>query len=307
MEIVPVGPGGPSLEPLFQDFRRQHTQSSEDMVLEALAGALATRQAQALVALTQGRPLGVLVLGRHGEEGRIHFLHALRDAPEVLEALLARAEETLRSAGSRRLSATLAVHAGDALEGVLARQGYHSFLRARMRLDLAALQAQPLPPAGYALSPWQDQRLEEAATLTEESHRGTDDAALYPEFSGPTGAQSMLERIVAGEFGPFDAALAPMALAGDALAAFCLSVWHTAFPDQGFILDLAVAPAHRRRGLGRALVVATAQAFRQAGATALGLAVTLSNEPALRLYQGLGFQFEQRFGLFRKALCPERK
>lgn len=305
MEVVPVGPGGPSLEPIFRDFRRH--EGTADTVLESLVAALATRQAQALVALVQGRPTGLIVLSASGESGRIHFLHAVDSAPEVLESLLAQAEETLRSAGSTRLSATLFLPADGFLESAMLHRGYQGFPRARMLLDLGTFVLQEHPPAGYRILPWQESRQEEAVALIERAYRGTDDALLYPELSGPEGSRKLLERAVAGGFGPFDAALAPMALAGKALAGLCLSAWHEAFADQGFILDLAVDVAHRRRGLGRALVIATAAAFRRAGATALGLAVTLSNRPAVHLYESLGFRVEQRFGVFRKMLSPERK
>jgi len=305
MEIVPVGPDGPNLEPIFRDFRRH--EKAADMVLESLVGALATRQAQALVALVQGRPAGLIVLSASGESGRIHFLHAIGGAPEVLEALLMQAEETLRSAGSARLSATLFLPAEGVLESAMLHHGYQGFPRARMLLDLEAPAFQEHPPAGYSLIPWQESRQEEAVALIERAYRDTDDALLYPELSGPDGLRRLVERAVAGEFGPFVAALAPMALEGDTLVGLCLSTWHEAFPDQGFILDLAVDPPHRRRGLGRALVIATAGAFRRAGASALGLAVTLSNRPAVQLYENLGFQVEQRFGVFRKMLSPERK
>lgn len=55
------------------------------------------------------------------------------------------------------------------------------------------------------------------------------------------------------------------------------------------ILTLAVEPAARRRGLGRALVDAAAGAARMAGAQALFLEVAHDNAPALALYEAAGF------------------
>lgn len=55
------------------------------------------------------------------------------------------------------------------------------------------------------------------------------------------------------------------------------------------ILTVAVRPEARRRGLGRCLVRAAAGKALAMGAGALFLEVAVDNEPALRLYESLGF------------------
>jgi ribosomal-protein-alanine N-acetyltransferase len=56
------------------------------------------------------------------------------------------------------------------------------------------------------------------------------------------------------------------------------------------ILTLAVAPQARRHGIGRALVQRAAAHARALGAGVLFLEVAKDNQPALKLYSGLGFQ-----------------
>ncbi|HKD47486.1 MAG TPA: GNAT family N-acetyltransferase [Rhizomicrobium sp.] len=56
------------------------------------------------------------------------------------------------------------------------------------------------------------------------------------------------------------------------------------------ILTLAVAPENRRRGIGRTLVTNAAAHAQNLGAGTLFLEVATDNEPALRLYRGLGFK-----------------
>lgn len=53
---------------------------------------------------------------------------------------------------------------------------------------------------------------------------------------------------------------------------------------------LVVAPSHRRAGVGRTLVEAGLEAVRRLGALAVTLEVGYANEPAIALYQRLGFE-----------------
>jgi ribosomal protein S18 acetylase RimI-like enzyme len=58
----------------------------------------------------------------------------------------------------------------------------------------------------------------------------------------------------------------------------------------GAIQNLGVAPAHRGRGLGTALLLQALHGFRRAGLGRAFLEVTAQNEAAVRLYQRLGFR-----------------
>jgi ribosomal-protein-alanine N-acetyltransferase len=70
------------------------------------------------------------------------------------------------------------------------------------------------------------------------------------------------------------------------IRAFC-SAWIVA--DEIHVNNLAVAPAWRRRGLGRRLLVRVLDAGAAEGARQATLEVRRSNAPALRLYETLGF------------------
>ena len=59
--------------------------------------------------------------------------------------------------------------------------------------------------------------------------------------------------------------------------------------DEAEILTLAVRPLHRRRGLGKVLVSTAAEHAHRLGSKCLFLEVALSNAPALKLYESLGF------------------
>lgn len=64
--------------------------------------------------------------------------------------------------------------------------------------------------------------------------------------------------------------------------------------DDGHVVDLAVAPPLRRRGVGRRLLSALTAELRSRGARAITLEVRAGNLGALSLYRGEGFVVEGR-------------
>ena len=87
---------------------------------------------------------------------------------------------------------------------------------------------------------------------------------------------------------------------GEALAAY-ISFYHVA--DEMEILNLAVAPALRRQGLGRRLLRLVLAICRRMGVVTARLEARASNRAALSLYEGQGFT---RRGL-RKGYYPDNK
>jgi ribosomal-protein-alanine N-acetyltransferase len=63
----------------------------------------------------------------------------------------------------------------------------------------------------------------------------------------------------------------------------------TVAAGEAHVLTIAVAPAHRRRGTGRRLLLALVAAARERGAEAVTLEVRESNHAAAAMYAELGF------------------
>jgi ribosomal-protein-alanine N-acetyltransferase len=61
------------------------------------------------------------------------------------------------------------------------------------------------------------------------------------------------------------------------------------------LINIAVAPAHRRRGIGRLLLERIVNLCRQRGVPLLWLRVRASNRGALRFYRRMGFRVRGRF------------
>lgn len=89
-----------------------------------------------------------------------------------------------------------------------------------------------------------------------------------------------------------------VATLGDSLVGYLFE--HSA-AHQGEILNLAVERAHRRRGVGRALLEAALENMRPRGVRLVFLEVRESNLGAQRFYQRLGFrQVGRRRKYYRK-------
>ena len=67
-----------------------------------------------------------------------------------------------------------------------------------------------------------------------------------------------------------------------------LGIWYVC--DEGQITNVAVHPAHRRRGLAKELLFLAAQKAQKAGIAQITLEVREHNTAAICLYQGLGFE-----------------
>jgi ribosomal-protein-alanine N-acetyltransferase len=75
-----------------------------------------------------------------------------------------------------------------------------------------------------------------------------------------------------------------------------------AVADEGEILTIAVAPAHRRQGVGKRLLNTAHYALRSAGIDQFFLEVGTNNLAALELYRNFGFaQVGTRTAYYRNA------
>jgi mycothiol synthase len=81
------------------------------------------------------------------------------------------------------------------------------------------------------------------------------------------------------------------AVSGDAPAGTAWARRAKQRPEQmGYVHMVAVAPEHRGRGLGRALVLSVLRRFREVGLASAMLETDDIRLPAIRLYLGLGFR-----------------
>ena len=66
---------------------------------------------------------------------------------------------------------------------------------------------------------------------------------------------------------------------------------------RGWLYAVAVSPEHRRRGLGRQLVLAAVEALRDLGCVKVNLQIRASNREVEAFYRSLGFAVEERISM----------
>jgi ribosomal protein S18 acetylase RimI-like enzyme len=213
---------------------------------------------------------------------------------ETFEAAQGWAEEQARLRGRTRLRAF--TEPGEGLAPLLEARGYrpirHSF---RMRIDLEAPPPQPAWPRDI-----------EVRTLRAGEERGVHEAvedafADHWEFF-PTPYKEWAHFMVEAE--DFDPALWILAWSGDELAGVSLCRRERpGRPGVGWVRQLGVRPAWRRRGLGLALLQESFGAFWRRGTRVVGLGVDAGNPTgAVRLYERAGMRVEHRTDTYERNL-----
>jgi ribosomal protein S18 acetylase RimI-like enzyme len=154
----------------------------------------------------------------------------------------------------------------------------------------------PALPTGFELVPARAVSVAALAELDLRAFRGGPDEELLPET--PDGDRRLLEGIEAGQLGRFLAeASAVLQDPEGRLAGFVLTVEEN--PDTGLIVDLAVRPDLRGRGLGGILLRRALRALVALGHRQARLWVTEANRPAARLYEAVGFRTDAVAYIYR--------
>jgi len=131
--------------------------------------------------------------------------------------------------------------------------------------------------------------------------------AFNREFDEPTPGVAFLTGRVGGLIG---AGEITVLLAGEEPHGLAVmytrpSLWEPA-PD-AYLAELYVAPEHRGRGSGRALLESTMQAARRAGATHIELITAVTDTAARGLYESSGFTNRDKDGAGDQLLYYERE
>jgi mycothiol synthase len=164
----------------------------------------------------------------------------------------------------------------------------------RMVVDVTDEQPQPAWPEGTTLRPLDPDR---DGTMLHDAEL----EAFADEWGYVPLSYDDWRGRVFGRSG-FDPALVPVVWAGDEVVAFSRN-YPKRNGDWGFIANLGVRPAWRRRGLGLALLHESFRRFRGTGETTVALGVDVENPTgATRLYEQAGMRVLWQADLWQKEL-----
>ncbi len=116
-------------------------------------------------------------------------------------------------------------------------------------------------------------------------------ARTEARIGGDTFDGALAQVIGVARSGAFCPEVSTLAMAGAAPAGIVMVTEAT--EDDIVLVEVAVAPEHQRRGLGRAMIARTLHEAYLADAKRAWLVVNAANRPAVGLYRGTGFRVER--------------
>jgi ribosomal protein S18 acetylase RimI-like enzyme len=183
---------------------------------------------------------------------------------------------------------------------------FSMLLRHSMVRPLASSAPPPDPrwPGGLEVTTVRNVPFDELTVLDWRTYRGTPDETLLS--STPEGNRELLENALAGLFGTYLDVASPAARnSAGSVVGFAVACQESL--QSGILLDLAVDPEFRRRGLGEALVLRTLRALLALGYSKAHLWVTEGNQPARTLYEKVGFTVDASAAIYRWSRSPTER
>ena len=169
----------------------------------------------------------------------------------------------------------------------------HYVKRYRMELDLRRWRRPRIElPIDYRLVAWHPSLVLSHAEVKYQSFRDEIDSQIFPCLGELEGCENLMSEIEAKEgFLPEATWLAEYLGAGQSRPVYCGTIQAVRLnPGKASIQNIGVAPVHRERGIGTALILAALLGLQHLGLRRVCLEVTAENEGAVRLYRQLGFR-----------------
>jgi mycothiol synthase len=232
------------------------------------------------------------IIGYAGLDESREIVHAAVD-PQVGDALFAHVEHKARARGFDHLAVT-AVPEDEPLYAAVRRNGYvleREILR--MSCSLNGDVPDATWPAGVTVRTYEDADGPSLHALLDEAYAGWDRDYVARSHDG------WLSFMTAHD--DFDPEMWFLVERDSALVA-CALHWKEN-RGRGWIKDIVVRKSERGNGLGKALLHHGFRAYADRGVDRVGLKVDSTNPTgALQLYARVGFETDQRLGIWQKRL-----
>ena len=169
----------------------------------------------------------------------------------------------------------------------------HYIKRFRMELDLRRWQRPPIQlPVDYRLVAWDSSLVDAHAEVKYQSFRGEIDARVFPCLGEYEGCLNLMSQIGKKDgFVPEATWLAEYVSPTSSKREYCGTIQAVrTHRGRASIQNIGVAPLHRGRGIGSALILASLMGMNHVAIPRARLEVTAENEGAVKLYRRLGFR-----------------
>ncbi len=188
-----------------------------------------------------------------------------------------------------RQTITLPANFESSLENSLKNDGFRVYPRVQMMRDLHKKQSLPIVlPENYSFEPFSMERIDEIFQLMKEANpKEHSDTYIYPEMLEPEKSKEIFSKI-SNDFTDLDININPQIIFENRLIG--LSFIISPSSEIAFIAEISVSPYHQRKGLGKALTNKVIAECTKKGYKKIGLAVTLENTTAYKLYKKLDFK-----------------
>jgi len=294
---------------MWRDRLRWDYRSSIELLLQYLE----SRILQGFVALDRGRVCGYTFCVYEGAKAVIGDAfatgHRTMSDADATRALLAPTLELLRhTPGVERVESQLLLFDAGEFADLFSGPEFTIFPRLFLECDLgeqrnglladalAVHTGPPGVPAELELALWTPRYYQAGGELIYACYAGHDDARINDQYRSLHGSLRFLHNIVRFPgCGVFEANFSWMLHERRSGALVGMVLCSRVGDKVAHITQLCIAPAYRGRGLGRELLVRSAQSLLGAGFEAITLTVTEGNEQAVKLYQRFGFTLRHRF------------
>jgi ribosomal protein S18 acetylase RimI-like enzyme len=234
-----------------------------------------------------------------GDLGEIAGLHVLPEwsTPEVGKVLVQETVAALHQRGLQHIeSACIAIDC-PWLPAVFEPQGFQTYWREFLRVDLRHAQAPAPPPAPVHLEPWQSAQAHEVAVIMQAAYAGSVESTTNALYRSVAGCRLVLENILhqggCGRFVPAASALARHR--GQSIG--CIIITEIA-PQQSHLVQVVVLPAYQRQGVGRLLLHYSVSRLAALRFETLSLIVSRTNSRAFKMYRAMGMHPVLTFPVF---------
>jgi ribosomal protein S18 acetylase RimI-like enzyme len=249
-----------------------------------------------------GAPVGMICYDVAGDEAQLVFGHILC-AHEDKKADAFRMAVLELEKQYRVVRSNFNWPAPETFSAAARAMGFTVVERLGMSREADARHAVRPLPEGLKILPYSSEYFEEVAGMMCETSDPMD-RVVNPLFTSVEGCRILLGDMLGGVFGVFKPELTYVACAEGRLAGYLITASYT--DGIVHIDDVAVADAYRGKGLASAMIDRLIQDSGAAGDKTVELAVTSSNQVALRLYLHKGFRATETF-MQHILVCDGRK